>query len=425
VYLLPCIGIYVMRGARCALGPIFCCLCRACGCYYYEDKEFTGQRALGEKRIDVDWVRADELDIVAKDDEVKHIALFHGIEPEDLCQGALGDCWLVAGLACLAEYPGAIRKVFRECEYNDVGKYHVRLWDGRVGKWVTVTVDDRIPVKPGTKETVFMHPNGCELWAILLEKAFAKFVGSYGALDGGLAVWAWHAMTGDNVYDFKKRPNGSWIRRDLVFLNKKKGLEARCDVGYLPNDDEIDEEDFFGVLLKYSSKGAVLGAARMVSGAEREEKNSEGLVAGHQYSILDVRRVGTSMVRTGGRKMIKLRNPWGTFEWKGAWSDGSREWDDHPKIKKELEYEDSDDGSFWMEYKDFADRFNSVDVCDRTTTTDLVLDVREADGCLGPTKACVGGCGFFWCMCGGCSTIFCGNKTSSETETKAGCCTTK
>jgi hypothetical protein len=41
--------------------------------------------------------------------------------------------------------------------------------------------------------------------AILMEKAFAKFCGSYGALDGGWAVWAWHAMTGDNVLQFRSK----------------------------------------------------------------------------------------------------------------------------------------------------------------------------------------------------------------------------
>ena len=50
-------------------------------------------------------------------------------------------------------------------------------------------VDDMIPVTRGTCAPIFAKPHGKELWVALLEKAFAKFVGSYSALDGGHALW--------------------------------------------------------------------------------------------------------------------------------------------------------------------------------------------------------------------------------------------
>ena len=38
-----------------------------------------------------DWVRAKDL--------AEPPALFSSVEPADACQGALGDCWLIAALA--------------------------------------------------------------------------------------------------------------------------------------------------------------------------------------------------------------------------------------------------------------------------------------------------------------------------------------
>lgn len=47
-----------------------------------------------------------------------------------------------------------------------------------------------------------------------------------------------------------------------------------------------------------------------------------------------------------------MRNPWGKGEWTGDWSDKSDLWT--PEIKKELEYSDKDDGSFWIRVDDFC-----------------------------------------------------------------------
>ena len=49
----------------------------------------------------------------------------------------------------------------------------------------------------------------------------------------------------------------------------------------------------------------------------------EGLVAGHAYSLIQARevrehgRVGAGAGATF--RLVQLRNPWGTFEWKGRW----------------------------------------------------------------------------------------------------------
>ena len=54
---------------------------------------------------------------------------------------------------------------------------------------------------------------------MLLEKAFAKFVGSFGALDGGSTAWALNALTGDPVFELRKSKgddgSSTWERIDM------------------------------------------------------------------------------------------------------------------------------------------------------------------------------------------------------------------
>jgi calpain-15 len=45
-------------------------------------------------------------------------------------------------------------------------------------------------------------------------------------------------------------------------------------------------------------------------------------------------------------KLIKLRNPWGDFEWNGNWSDESDLWTD--ELKELAGYTDDNDGTFMM-----------------------------------------------------------------------------
>ena len=59
----------------------------------------------------------------------------------------------------------------------------------------------------------------------------------------------------------------------------------------------------------------------MVCGTEgsgESEIEGSGIAAGHAYSLLQAREVRS---KNKTYKLVQLRNPWGSFEWKGAWSD--------------------------------------------------------------------------------------------------------
>ena len=51
-----------------------------------------------------------------------------GILPDGARQGALGDCWLLASAAALAEHPNRIKQVFANRESNEEGFYILELW---------------------------------------------------------------------------------------------------------------------------------------------------------------------------------------------------------------------------------------------------------------------------------------------------------
>lgn len=397
----------IFRSFQVYCGPCMRVLCQRCtvGClwryllpcwFVYEDKSFTGAKALGNHQetggkgqsaqameTDTDWVRAHDLDEI----KGKRPQLFQGeIEPNDLCQGAVGDCWLVAAFACASEFPHAIRNLFITKEYNPRGLYKIRIYDPVHEKWQIITIDDRIPCHKGTRKPRFMRPNGNELWAILLEKAYAKFCGSYAALDGGFVLWGWLSMTGDKVFQMslvepdKKSKQVRWKREDMVALKDKKDRRA-C--GFKATKEMYTIEQLWTLMKKYDKQKALMSASigkteyGKTNGPSGEQMlDKEGLVAGHAYSVIQARQVKDF-------RLVQLRNPWGTFEWKGTWSDKSSMWKKHPEVAKVLNFVDADDGAFWMSFEDFSKVYTRVNICDRTTARDWSLDVHEDEGCCG------------------------------------------
>eukprot|EP00438_Fugacium_kawagutii_P010148 Skav210168 [mRNA] locus=scaffold483:43403:52814:- [translate_table: standard] len=116
--------------------------------------------------------------------------LFDQVRPQDIDQGGLGDCWLMAALACLAEYPTKLKSLFESKHITEDGKYKVFLFDVEKMEWSPVIVDEFVPCKIRKNEPVpcFAEPLGDELWVLLLEKAVAKWCGSYGMLSGALGT---------------------------------------------------------------------------------------------------------------------------------------------------------------------------------------------------------------------------------------------
>ena len=268
------------------------------------------------------------------------IDVFEGkIEPGDILQGSLGDCWFLCSVACLAEFPVLVEDLFQSDskKYNPNGKYNLRLC--QEGSWETITVDDFIPCYP-EGGPLYAKGHGNELWVMLLEKAYAKLCGSYAALKAG---WAFEAMI-----DLTGAPY--WTVRFDDSETKKMVEDGSLWSLMLQNDD-----------LGYIQSASTPGEDVLTVGGDRKSKDNEtGLVAGHAYALIAVKEV-----KSKGLKLVQLRNPWGEggMEWNGDWSDSSPLWT--AEIQRELGITDLDtnDGSFWMCFSDFIKYFFSVNAC--------------------------------------------------------------
>jgi hypothetical protein len=116
------------------------------------------------------------------------------ITPEDINQGYIGNCWIMAAISALAEKEHRISDyIVSDAIDMQNGIYAMNFFS--LGVPNTMIVDDRMPMYGPNTIFANMGKDG-SVWGAIVEKAFAKYYGNYQHLVGGWMAYAVSAFNG-------------------------------------------------------------------------------------------------------------------------------------------------------------------------------------------------------------------------------------
>jgi len=233
-----------------------------------------------------------------------------------------------------------IRARFKSQTLTSQGVVMVSLFINGQEQWVIM--DDYIPTK--NDRPVFVHSKSDgEMWPSLLEKAWAKVVGSYARVEFGRPADAALTLLGvpGKLYD-------------VVDYDQAATLLPKIVEGCARND--------------------------FCFCTSKETGNAHGIVNNHEYEFKDIYELE-------GLTLVKLRNPWGSTEYNGAWKADSDNWTDD--IKDAVGYDDliNDSGILFMEWHEWVDAYRNLTICVQANVNtykhsgSTMLDFNESDNC--------------------------------------------
>uniref|UniRef100_A0A0G4GA83 Calpain catalytic domain-containing protein n=1 Tax=Chromera velia CCMP2878 TaxID=1169474 RepID=A0A0G4GA83_9ALVE len=239
---------------------------------------------------------------------------------------------------------------------SDAAVYAVRLCKGH-GEWVWVLVDDFLPSSLMSGALYFCNSKERnEFWPSLVEKAMAKLAGSFQCLEGGMVSMGFtgfsgtsHALGGGTEFSVRPELGSPALNAEAMW----KVIETAGAEGWAM------ETSPYGIF---------------------DLKDRMGLVAAHAYTVLDGALVGE-------HRLVRCRNTWGAREWKGAWSDKSKKWDEYPEYAHLRD--EKEDGIFFIPLfsenkKDFLRLHKSFSLVipehDEQEGNTFVAELREAYG---------------------------------------------
>lgn len=284
----------------------------------------------------------------------------------DIQQGQIGDCWLIAHISAAAHQQPDI---MRSCvNYNNrAGVASVRFYIE--GRPLWLLIDDFLPGKHRSSHEScdgkpwllkrrhqlewFARSSSQELWPMFLEKAIAKWAGSWSVLDAKSEESPTGSPTGEPSWLWGNgQPNWGVTGYTEARLALTGGVQRSISTkpGGTLKFDVLTDLLHGGVVITAGSKpkeGGLIGSNGLAGGDQ-----------GHAYAVLSTFEATTA---AGQIQLVKCRNPWGrNGEWNGDWSDESSLWVEHPQIAADVGYTCANDGVFFMSFLDMLDAFERI-----------------------------------------------------------------
>ena len=223
----------------------------------------------------------------------------------------VGDCWLLSGISALAEFDGAIKKLFRKTKHLDMrpldgpNMYTVTLWDLSTWKEVDIQVDERLCAAPegsGQLQLLASKPSeDGELWVCYLEKALAAHSGGWDKITGGQCTHAWALMTGcKHQYSIRVNPETgkyacfgkynpykqTWARQANSPHDSEKTMwrVPWPEVGGGGDEKtELTADELFLQMVAWDEENYIVGAGTT---GKSDKNRTDGMVDNHAYSVI-------------------------------------------------------------------------------------------------------------------------------------------
>lgn len=257
-----------------------------------------------------------------------------GLTARELRKGQLANQWFINALALVASQRSVLRSVFVASGQEKHGRYCIRFF--KEERWVNVSIDDYLPCDPLGRPLFARSPDPNEIWAMLIEKAYAKLHECYENLVYGTIQYALRDLTGGTV--------------EKVDLNSKKWEgEVVTDRVWERLQDWGDAEK------EYMLGGCWTVPNEAAAGRTGGVGTFDGVEYGMLYPV-----IATAQVKQ--IRLLKLRCPWGAKGlFTGDWSADSPLWGTaSPQLMELTRFDPNEKGVSWISYDDFIRIFDKL-----------------------------------------------------------------